>query len=52
VDYTGELAEMVGEYCRMNERFSQRLGSPVRLHKYWIDIDYPEAPPPEYERSG
>ncbi|KAI9784817.1 MAG: hypothetical protein M1839_001547 [Geoglossum umbratile] len=43
---------MVGDFCRMNKRFSQRLGSPVRLNKYWIDFDFPEAPPPEYERSG
>ncbi|KAH0539107.1 hypothetical protein FGG08_004345 [Glutinoglossum americanum] len=47
-----ELAEMIGEHCRTNKRFSQRLGSPVILHKFWIDIDFPDAPPPEYERSG
>jgi hypothetical protein len=43
---------MVGEYCRVNQKFSQRLGNPVKLHKFWVDIDFPEAPPPEYERSG
>ena len=28
------------------------LGKDIKVGKYWIDVDYPEGPPQEYERGG
>lgn len=30
----------------------QLLGSNVQLGSYWLDIKYPDSPPPEYSRQG
>ena len=32
--------------------FQKFLGTPITPGKYWLDIDFPDGPPPEYERSG
>lgn len=32
--------------------FERALGSPMQTVKFWLDIDYPDGPPPEYVRSG
>lgn len=28
------------------------LGKGNKPRKFWIDIDFPDGPPPEYERKG
>lgn len=28
------------------------MGTPMEPQMYWLDIDFPDGPPPEYERSG
>lgn len=30
----------------------KHLGAPILAHKYWLDVDFPDGPPPEYERRG
>lgn len=30
----------------------KHLGAPIQARKYWLDIDFPDGPPPEYERRG
>lgn len=34
------------------KNFEKQLGKPIQPRKYWLDIDFPDGPPPEYERSG
>jgi hypothetical protein len=29
-----------------------RCGNDIKLRRYWLDVDFPIAPPPEFERSG
>ena len=52
MDCIVELTGMVGNFCATSKKFVQHLGSPVRINRSWMDIDYPYAPPPDYERSG
>ncbi|KAI9680064.1 MAG: hypothetical protein M1817_005080 [Caeruleum heppii] len=47
-----DLAGMVGETMRRHRFYSSQMGSPMEVRKYWLDVDYPVGPPPEYERSG
>lgn len=28
------------------------LGVPITLGRVWLDVIFPDGPPPEYERSG
>ena len=28
------------------------LGTPISVGVFWLNIDYPYGPPPEYERPG
>lgn len=32
--------------------FQKVLGTPITIVKYWLDVDFPEGPPPQYERTG
>ena len=32
--------------------FQKALGIPINGGKFWLDIDFPDRPPPEYERRG
>ncbi len=29
-----------------------KCGKDIRLRRYWLDVDFPSTPPPEFERSG
>lgn len=29
-----------------------RCGKDIKLRRYWLDVDFPSIPPPEFERSG
>jgi hypothetical protein len=47
-----DLATTVGFHIGNQSVFQQFLGTPVVTGKYWLDVDFPVAPPPEYERAG
>ncbi|KAI9834787.1 MAG: hypothetical protein M1819_002873 [Sarea resinae] len=47
-----DLVGMVGNQISRDKNFRRRLGQDIRVGRYWLDIDFPNAPPPEYERSG
>ncbi|KAI4207251.1 MAG: hypothetical protein LQ348_000636 [Seirophora lacunosa] len=46
-----QLTGLVGE-IGSKPIFQRALGEKNRPRKFWIDIDYPQGPPPEYERKG
>ena len=48
----GELADLVGLSVKQAKAAQKLLGKDIRVGKYWIDVDYPEGPPREYERGG
>src|SRR5438270_13940220 len=50
--FTDDLAEYVSRCCQQHEQLSERLGDKVVVTKYWLDLEYPDAPFPDYERSG
>ncbi|MCJ1380806.1 hypothetical protein MMC17_003915 [Xylographa soralifera] len=47
-----ELAGLVGEFIANMRQFQKFLGAPIQTRKYWLDVDFPDGPPPEYERAG
>ncbi|MCJ1249038.1 UAA transporter [Trapelia coarctata] len=47
-----ELAGLVGAYMGNLPNFQKYLGSPIQTGKYWLVVDFPDGPPPEYERAG
>lgn len=32
--------------------FQKALGMPIYIRKHWLDVDFPDRAPPEYERRG
>lgn len=49
---TDELTGIIGEYVGALPQMEKLLGKGNQPQKYWLDIDYPSGPPPEYERKG
>ncbi|RDW87584.1 hypothetical protein BP5796_03278 [Coleophoma crateriformis] len=47
-----ELAQHVRGMAERHPVLRMRCGKGIQLRRYWLDIDYPPVPPPEYERSG
>ena len=47
-----ELTGMVGRYVGALPQIESVLGKDNIPKRYWLDIDFPEGPPPEYERKG
>ncbi|KAL3425715.1 hypothetical protein PVAG01_02506 [Phlyctema vagabunda] len=47
-----ELAQYVRQLASRHPVLKMRCGSDIKLKRYWLDIDFPPIPPPEYERSG
>ncbi|KAI4128834.1 MAG: hypothetical protein LQ338_002534 [Usnochroma carphineum] len=47
-----ELTGLVGQYVGPMPPFQKALGENNKPRKFWIDIDFPQGPPPEYERKG
>lgn len=43
---------MVGQHLSPMKQFQKFLGQPIQPGKFWLDIDFPDSPPPEYERGG
>ena len=50
--FIDELAGLVGGHLAGMHGFQKFLGAPISPGKYWLDIDFPDGPPPEYERGG
>ncbi|KAL9581300.1 MAG: hypothetical protein Q9212_003976 [Teloschistes hypoglaucus] len=47
-----QLAGLVGQFLGTARPFEKLLGKGNKPGKYWLDIDFPDGPPPEYERRG
>ncbi|KAL8732635.1 MAG: hypothetical protein Q9166_002610 [cf. Caloplaca sp. 2 TL-2023] len=47
-----ELTGFIGRYVGAIPQFEEALGKGSRPRKHWLDIDFPDGPPPEYERKG
>ncbi|KAL8639472.1 MAG: hypothetical protein Q9228_003503 [Teloschistes exilis] len=47
-----QLAGLVGMLLGTSPQFEKLLGKGNKPGKYWLDIDFPDGPPPEYERKG
>lgn len=43
---------MVGQLVGSMPVFQNVLGENNKPRRFWIDIDFPDGPPPEYERKG
>ena len=50
--HSDELAGLVGAYMANIQQFQKFLGTPVQTGKFWLMVDFPDGPPPEYERAG
>lgn len=47
-----ELVQVVFLGCSKHPAISRQLGTEPKIGKYWLDISFPDAPPPDYIRSG
>ena len=50
--FVDDLAGLIGRHLSGMKNFQKQLGQPIQTRKFWLDIDFPDGPPPEYERSG
>jgi len=50
--FPDELAGLVGAYMGDIPNIEKYLGSPTQTGQYWLVVDFPDGPPPEYERAG
>jgi len=51
-DEVDELAEHVRQTAQAWKVLTIKCGKEMKLRRSWLDIDYPLAAPPEFERSG
>ncbi|KAL8903115.1 MAG: hypothetical protein Q9207_004137 [Kuettlingeria erythrocarpa] len=47
-----QLTSMVGQYVGSKPSLQSFLGEKSKPSRFWLDIDFPRGPPPEYERKG
>ena len=47
-----ELASYVTSVALRHPVLSIRCGKQMKLRRYWLDVDFPQHAPPEFERSG
>lgn len=47
-----ELAEKVKHDISEHPRMQMRLGKNIKLTQHWLELKYPDSPPPEYSRQG
>ncbi|KAL9088732.1 MAG: hypothetical protein Q9165_006041 [Trypethelium subeluteriae] len=47
-----ELVALIMMHVTGNVRFSHSLGGAPKAGKIWLDIQFPNGPPPEFERTG
>ncbi|KAI0976704.1 hypothetical protein F4678DRAFT_455982 [Xylaria arbuscula] len=46
------LAEMARRSVANSPRLASRVGKDVQISKFWLDVQYPLAPPPNFVRQG
>lgn len=49
---TEDLAFKVRKIAETSVPLTMRTGKPLKIRRWWLDIDYPYRPPIEYRRSG
>jgi hypothetical protein len=47
-----ELAQYVLQVANKHPVLAIRVGKGMKLRRYWLDVDFPHHPPPDFERSG
>lgn len=47
-----ELTGLVGQFVGTMPHMERALGKGNIPKRHWLDIDFPDGPPPEYERKG
>lgn len=47
-----ELVRMVFAGALQHASIARQLGGDAQVGKYWLDISFPDGPPPEYVRAG
>ena len=47
-----ELANFVKTVAEKHPLLSAKCGKGMKLRRYWLDVDFPTHPPPEFERTG
>ena len=47
-----ELVHIVYTGCVQHPSIARQLGKDAKVGKYWLDISFPDGPPPEFIRSG
>lgn len=47
-----ELTGLVGQFVGAIPQMERVLGKGSVPKRHWLDIDFPDGPPPEYERKG
>jgi hypothetical protein len=47
-----ELANYVQQVALRHPVLAIRCGKQMKLRRYWLDVDFPQHAPPEFERSG
>lgn len=46
------LVQQVFKASKKHPAVQQHLGNDLKVGKYWLDISFPDGPPPEYKRYG
>lgn len=47
-----ELVQLVFTGARQHPRVGMAIGKDLKIGRYWLEISFPDGPPPEYVRSG
>lgn len=50
--FADDLAFKVRKVAEASVPLTMKTGKPLKIRRYWLDIDYPYRPPIEYRRSG
>ncbi|TAQ90106.1 hypothetical protein B7494_g1516, partial [Chlorociboria aeruginascens] len=47
-----DLADIVKTIAERHKLLTARCGNGMGTRRFWLDLDFPQHPPPEFERSG
>jgi hypothetical protein len=47
-----DLANLIKESCEKSPSLVQTCGKDLKIRRTWLDLNFPNAAPPTYERSG
>jgi hypothetical protein len=47
-----DLVQLVFTSSKQHPTIARQLGKDTKIGTYWLDISFPDGPPPEYERQG